>query len=287
MSYLVVTPARNEEDHLGALARSMAAQTRRPAEWVVVDDGSSDTTGELVDRFAGDHEWVTAVHRPDRGHRAPGGGVAETFNAGLAAARTDDWDYVVKLDADLELDPDYFARCLRYLETHDDVGIIGGLVHDRQPDGSLAVEKNPTFHVRGATKIYRRATWEAIGGLVVAKGWDTIDELKANQLGWRTMTLSDVAVVQQRTTGARAGTWRDWAKNGRAAHFCGYHPLFIVARAGRVAMTRPFLVRGVALFSGWLSAVVRRRAPIADPELIGYVRRQQINRLSGRPTIWR
>jgi hypothetical protein len=160
-------------------------------------------------------------------------------------------------------------------------------VHNRQPDGTLVVEKHPWFHVRGATKIYRRLTWEAIGGLVTVQGWDTVDEVKANQLGWRTTTLADVPIVQQRNTGVRAGMWRDWSKNGRAAHFCGYHPVFVLVRAARVAATRPFGVRGAALLGGYLGAVLRRAEPIDDRGLVVYTRRQQLRRLTRRPTIWR
>jgi poly-beta-1,6-N-acetyl-D-glucosamine synthase len=286
VSYVVVTPVRDEEQHLSTLASSMTAQTRPPDHWVLVDDGSTDRTPGIVDGLAACHQWITAVHRPDRGIRAPGGGVVEAFHAGLSAAGNG-YDYLVKLDADLEFEPDYFERCLGFLDGHTDYGVVGGLVHNRQADGSLVIEKHPLFHVRGATKIYRRATWLAIGGLVPAKGWDTVDEVKANQLGWRTTTLVDVPIVQQRNTGARTGTWRDWSKNGRAAHFCGYHPLFVLVRAVRVSGIRPLAVRGLALLSGYFGAVVDRAPRIDDRELVAYTRRQQLRRLTHRPTIWR
>ena len=286
MSYVVITPVRDEQQHLPKLAASMAAQSRLPDRWVLVDDGSTDSTPAIVDELAVDHDWITAVHRPNRGIRLSGGGVVEAFNAGYAAAG-DGYEYVVKLDADLEFEHDYFERCLDFLDGHPEFGVVGGLVHNRQCDGSLVVEKHPLFHVRGATKIYRRATWEAIGGLVEAKGWDTIDEVKANQLGWKTATLVDVPIIQQRSTGARVGIWRDWSKNGRAAHFCGYHPLFVLVRATRVSGIRPLGVRAVALLSGYLGAVLGGASPIDDPELVAYTRSQQLCRLTRRPTIWR
>ncbi|MEM9712633.1 MAG: Coenzyme F420 hydrogenase/dehydrogenase, beta subunit C-terminal domain [Actinomycetota bacterium] len=285
--YVVITPARDEEEHLELLAKTIEHQTWRPTQWIVVDDGSTDSTGEIVDALAADHDWITAVHRADRGARVPGGGVVETVLAGLDECVVPDWDYLVKLDADLELDADYFERCLGRMERDERWGITGGQVHDRLADGTIAVEGHPRFHVRGATKIYRRATWDAIGGLVVAKGWDTLDEVKANQLGWRTTTFADVAVIQQRETGRRAGWWRDWAKNGRAAWFCGYHPLFVLARAGRVATMRPVGLKGVALLWGYVEAVVRRRPRVDDVELRRYTSRQQLRRLLRRDTIWR
>ena len=286
-SNVVITPARDEEEHLELLAKTIEHQTWRPTQWIVVDDGSTDSTGEIVDALAADHDWITAVHRADRGARVPGGGVVETVLAGLDQCVVPDWEYLVKLDADLELDADYFERCLGRMERDERWGITGGQVHDRLADGTSAVEGHPRFHVRGATKIYRRATWDAIGGLVVAKGWDTLDEVKANQLGWRTTTFADVPVIQQRETGRRAGWWRDWAKNGRAAWFCGYHPLFVLARAGRVATMRPVGLKGVALLWGYVEAVVRRRPRVDDVELRRYTSRQQLRRLLRRDTIWR
>ncbi|MEO1061365.1 MAG: Coenzyme F420 hydrogenase/dehydrogenase, beta subunit C-terminal domain [Actinomycetota bacterium] len=285
--YVVITPARDEEEHLELLAKTIEAQTWRPTEWIVVDDGSTDGTGAIADALAATHDWITVVHRADRGRRVPGGGVVETVLAGLDACSVDDWDYLVKLDADLELEPDYFERCLRRMELDERWGITGGQVHDRLADGRIVVEGHPMFHVRGATKIYRRATWDAIGGLVVAKGWDTLDEVKANQLGWRTTTFSDIPIVQQRETGRRAGWWKDWSKNGRAAWFCGYHPAFVVARSARVATMRPVGLKGLALLWGYVEAVVRRRPRVDDPDLRRYTREQQLRRLLRRDTIWR
>jgi glycosyltransferase involved in cell wall biosynthesis len=285
--YVVVTPARDEEEHLELLAKTIEAQTWRPTEWIIVDDGSTDRTGAIADGLAADHDWIVVVHRADRGQRVPGGGVVETVLAGLDACTVEDWDYLVKLDADLELEPDYFERCLRRMELDERWGITGGQVHDRLADGSIVVEGHPTFHVRGATKIYRRATWDAIGGLVVAKGWDTLDEVKSNQLGWRTTTFSDIPIIQQRETGRRAGWWKDWSKNGRAAWFCGYHPLFVLARCARVATMQPYGLKGLALLSGYVDAVVRRRPRVDDTDLRRYTRTQQLRRLLGRESIWR
>ena len=286
-TYCIVTPVRNEEEHLSELVESLVAQTVRPSHWVLVDDGSSDSSAAMIDQYASQHDWLTLLQRPDRGQRAPGGGVVETFMTGYELVKDDEWDFVVKLDADMSLDPDFFERCLERFAADPQLGIGGGTVSDRLNDGTLRHDPHPAFHVRGATKIYRRECWEAIGGMVQAKGWDTIDEVKANQLGWRTTTFHDIPILQQRVTGHRAGSWSDISKNGRAAWFCGYHPLFALARAVRLSTIPPYLLLGLAFASGYGKAMLTRADRIDDPELISYVQREQLNRLRGRPSIWR
>ena len=164
VKYVVVTPVRDEERHVEATVRSVAAQTIPPTEWIIVDDGSSDRTGDILDQYAAQFPWIRVIHRPNRGFRKSGGGVIEAFYDGYSALRHDDWEFVVKLDGDLTLSPDYFEKCFEHFTEQPKLGIGGGAIC-HEVDGELKVEANPKFHVRGATKIYRRACWEAIGGL--------------------------------------------------------------------------------------------------------------------------
>jgi poly-beta-1,6-N-acetyl-D-glucosamine synthase len=284
--YVIVTPVRDEAEHVAVTAGSLVAQTVTPAQWVVVDDGSSDGTAEIAKRYAADHSWITVVQRPDRGHRAAGSGVMEAFHDGLAAIEVDDWDFLVKLDGDVVLSADYFEQCLERFTSNQRLGIAGGAFHNPTEDGYVE-ERHPMFHVRGATKIYRRACWDAIGGLIRTTGWDTYDECKANRLGWETYTFRDLVVLQQRTTGGAAGPWRNAVKNGLAAHVVGYDPFFMVARAFYNLRHKSGFTRAVGLLWGYASAFARRVPRVDDPETIRYVRQQQRNRLLGRPSIWR
>ncbi|MDY7106591.1 MAG: glycosyltransferase family A protein [Actinomycetota bacterium] len=283
---MVVTPVRDEAALVGRTIDSVAAQELRPAEWVLVDDGSTDGTAAVLDRRAAEHDWIRVVHRADRGARVAGSGVMEAFHAGLEVLETADWHYLVKLDADLVLPPDYFSRCLARAEADPGLGVVGGLVVDRDA-GAARLERHPGFHVRGATKIYARACWEAIGGTVAAPGWDTLDEVTANHLGWRTRTFDDVVAVQQRLTGGPVGRWNDVAKNGRASYRLGYHPAFVLARAVRKLSQPPRLTSAAALVWGYASAALTHAEPVGAPEVRRYLRRQQLDRLRGRPSIWR
>ena len=285
--YAVVTPVRNEQEYLPLTIRSMVAQSIRPAHWVIVDDGSRDVTGRIAQEAARLNPWIQAVHRPDRGFRKAGGGVIDAFYDGYRLVEKDDWDYLVKLDGDLSFEGDYFERCFRHFDDHSRLGIAGGTICSAV--GGVIEEESkidPRFHVRGATKIYRRACWREIGGLVRAPGWDTLDEVKANMLGWVTCTLAGVNVVHHRPAGAAYGAWNDMAKGGMANYIAGYHPLFMFLKCIRRMVERPYLVGGCALLFGFLKGYVKRVPQVDDKALIRYFRRQQMNRLLLRKSLW-
>ena len=170
--YVIITPARDEEEHLEQTILAVASQTVRPAQWIIVNDGSRDGTGALIDRYASLYPWITARHRANRGYREAGGGVIRTFYDGYAALTSPDWEFLVKLDADLSFSSDYFERCFAEFAGDPRLGIGGGGIY-HEVNGTLKLEENPRFHVRGATKIYRRACWDGLGGLLQAPGWDT------------------------------------------------------------------------------------------------------------------
>jgi len=264
----------------------MAAQTIRPAEWVIVNDGSTDKTGQILDEAAKKYLWIRPVHRVNRGFRKSGGGVVEAFNDGYKAVTMQERDFIVKLDGDLSFGPDYFENCFYRFEEDPQLGVGGGvIVHIF--NGQRQVETNPTFHVRGATKIYRNTCWDAIGGFWPAPGWDTMDEVKASMLGWKTRSFPDLELVHHRVTGAADGTWANLVKNGRANYICGYHPLFMLSKCLVRLPQKPFMVGSLALFYGYVSGYLEGIPQVDDLRTIKYLRRQQINRLFGQNTIWK
>lgn len=284
--YLVISPVRDEENHLPNTIRSMAAQSIRPTEWIIVNDGSTDKTGQILDEAAKKYPWIRPIHRVNRGFRKSGGGVVEAFNDGYKVATLQERDFIVKLDGDLSFELDYFEKCFSRFEKDPQLGVGGGvIVHIF--NGERQVETNPEFHVRGATKIYRQACWEAIGGFWAAPGWDTMDEVKASMLGWKTRSFSDLELVHHRVTGAADGTWANLVKNGRANYICGYHSLFMLSKCLVRLPQKPFLLGSFALFYGYASGYFKGIPQVDDRTTIAYLRRQQINRLLGQDTIWK
>ena len=264
--YVVITPARDEEQHIAETIKSVVHQSVRPAEWVIVDDGSTDGTGEIIDCFATQHSWITALHRSNRGMRENNIGAIEAFCDGYRALKCADWEFLANLDADLTLGSDYFERCLDEFRKDPELGIGGGMLYQVE-SGVVKTETCPLFHVRGATKIYRRACWDAMGGLRVSPGWDTIDELKANMLGWRTRSFPNVKALHCRPTGAADGAWRDAVKNGQAEYFSGYHPLFMLVKCLKRLIQRPYFIGAAGLFCGFASAYLKRSPKVADRAL--------------------
>jgi glycosyltransferase involved in cell wall biosynthesis len=284
--YVVITPVRDEEEFIESTIASVRNQSLRPMEWIIVNDGSTDRTGTILDQYAAQNRWIQVVHRANRGFRKAGGGVMEAFYAGYSALRCTDWEFIVKLDGDLTLPENYFEKCLEHFALDNQLGIGGGdIYHDI--DGVQKLESTPRFHVRGATKIYRRACWEAIDGLWRAPGWDTIDEVKANMLGWRTYTFKELHLLHHRFTGTAESLWKDKVKRGAACYVSGYHPMFLAASCIANLVRRPYLAGSTAIAYGFLRGYWRRAPRVNDKQFIRYLRSQQLRRLCGMNTIWR
>jgi biofilm PGA synthesis N-glycosyltransferase PgaC len=284
---VIISPVRNEGQHLQHTIRSMVAQTLRPKLWVLVNDGSTDDTATQIEAAAREYSWIKTVHRKDRGARKAGGGVIETFYDGYAAVQQADWDFIVKFDGDLSFEPEYFARCIEHFEKEPKLGIGGGLICGKV-NGALEEESkgDPHFHVRGATKIYRRKCWEDIGGLLKSSGWDTLDEVKANMCGWKTYSFPELKLLHHRPAGAADGAWKNWVKNGRANYFSGYHPLFMLLKCVKRVFEKPYGVAALGLLTGFIGGYFKGAPQVADKQLIRYLRQQQMNRLMLRDSLW-
>jgi biofilm PGA synthesis N-glycosyltransferase PgaC len=284
--YILITPARDEEDYLERTIQSVVEQNIRPTQWILMNDGSRDRTGEIMDRYAQRYPWMTVCHRNDRGFRNSAGGEIDAFYDGFSRIACSDWNFVVKLDGDLSFAPDYFAKCLTEFAKDPRLGISGGGIY-HELNGEVVLEKSPQFHVRGATKIYRRECWDDIGGLMRAPGWDTVDELKANMLGWKTRSFPEFQLLHHRYTGAADGAWKNAIKDGRANYITGYHPLFMLVKCAVRSTKYPYMVGSVGLMLGFLKGYWQHIPQVQDRRLIRYTRNQQLRRLLLLDTIWK
>ena len=283
---MVITPVRDEEDYLPYSIKSVVSQTVRPQEWVIVNDGSKDRTGEIIDEAARIHPWIRAVHRKDRGYRKWGAGIIEAFFDGFNSLSCRDWEFMSKLDGDLSFEPTYFEGAFQKFRENAKIGIGGGTLYHFEKRHKV-LERGPMFHVRGGAKIFRRACWEAIGGLWVGPGSDTVDEVKANMLGWTTMSFLDLQMLHHRPTGASWGRWGGLVKDGKIDYVYGSHPVFLMAKSVARLIQRPYLLGSIALMYGYCTAYLQHIPRVDDPELIRYLRRQQLARIVGAETIWK
>ena len=287
VKYIIITPVRDEGLYIEKTIESVLCQTILPCQWIIVDDGSIDGTSEILDIRTAQTSWITVIHRENRGFRAAGSGVMEAFYAGYSILNDENWDFIVKLDGDLSFPPDYFEQCFKIFKAERELGIGGGTICQFE-NGEMKVDSvgDPPFHVRGATKIYRRSCWEKINPLAQASGWDTIDEVKANLYGWTTRTFSNLKLIQHKPTGGADGFWRDRFKNGRANYITGYHPVFMLAKCMKRALRKPFFIESLALFAGFFTGYLKRIPQVRDGEVIRYLRQQQILFLLRRPSIY-
>lgn len=285
--YVIITPVRDEAQYVEKTMISVVRQTILPMEWIIVNDGSTDGTDIIIQKFLAPYNWIRLLERKNRGHRAAGGGVIEAFYDGYAAIRDSSWDFLVKLDGDLSFDADYFEKCFAHFASKSNLGIGGGTICSIQ-NGQLKVDSagDPPFHVRGATKIYRHRCWEEISPLVKAPGWDTLDEIRAIMYGWTTQTFADLNLIQHKATGAADGSWQNWYKNGLANYICGYHAAFMIGKCLKRTFQKPFLVASAALWLGYCSGYVKRIPQVQDGAAICFLRRQQLRRLLMKPSIY-
>ena len=277
--YVVITPVRNEAEYITKTLDSMCHQTIKPVEWIVVNDGSTDETADIVTKYANEHPWIRLMNRTNRGVRQRGKGVVETFYTAYDTI-TCDYDFIVKLDGDLSFDPDYFEALFREFSVRPKLGIAGGGVRERL-DGENWIMQTTSDHVRGPTKVYRRKCFDEIGGLVPALGWDGIDEWQARFAGWEAQSFLNLKVYHYRVTGAATGSVKARVEQGYGAHYMGYHPLFMLARGIGHSLKQPYIIGGLAMIGGFFWASLRGQEQLPDPDIIRYVRQTQLKQLGG------
>jgi glycosyltransferase involved in cell wall biosynthesis len=277
LSYVVISPVKDEAAYIETTLQSMINQTVLPTQWVIVNDGSQDATANIVQDYMKDHPWIKLINRQANPGRKRGKGVIEAFYAGYDALDFP-YDCVVKLDGDVSFSSDYFESLLKQFAADPQLGIAGGGLYER-PDGKTWRLYTIKDIVRGCTKVYRRACFEAIGGLVASMGWDGIDEWKARTLGWKVRSFLELTIYHYRFTGAATGFVKSYIEQGYGAYRMGYHPLFILARGIRRMADRPYLIGGAAMVGSYGLAWLRKQELLADPAVVRYVRQTQMKKL--------
>jgi GT2 family glycosyltransferase len=249
----------------------MAAQTVLPDPWVLVENGSSDSTPELAAALAGRHSWLRVVTIAPPPAMERGGPIVHAFHEGLTSL--DELpEAVAQLDADLTFPRDYFERLLRALEENERLGIVSGTCYEQQ-DGEWRERYGTGGNVWGAARIYRRACLEQVLPLEPRTGWDAIDVAEANALGWETRILRDLPFYHHRREASRERTrWAGWTQQGRVSHYLGYRPSYLLLRALFRAARDP---TALGLLAGYAGAVIRRDRRSPRPETRAWVRRQQ------------
>jgi poly-beta-1,6-N-acetyl-D-glucosamine synthase len=279
-TYVLVTPARNEEAFIELTLKSMVAQTLRPLKWVIVSDGSTDRTDEIVKKHAAGHDWIELVRLPERKERHFGGKVVG-FKAGYERLKNVKYDIVGNLDADLSFDPDLFEVLMRKFAENPGLGVAGAPFTEGK--GAYDFRFSSVEHVSGACQLFRRECFEAIGGYqpLKAGGIDVLAVLTARMKGWKTRTFPERLCLHHRPMGsAKHGLVGSWFKLGEKDYRLGRHPLWQIFRSVYQMRQKPFILGGCALLAGYFTLWLRRVERPVSPEIIAFQRREQMQRLS-------
>ncbi len=281
-TYIVISPGRNEAEYMRRTLDSMVAQTHRPALWIIVDDGSTDESPQILAEYAACHDWIRVLPKPDRGHRAVGPGVIEAFYFGLDTVDLNNHAYLCKLDLDLELPPQYFEILIHRMQADPRIGTCSGKAYFRNSKGDLVSEKIGDEMSLGMTKLYSVACFRQIGGFVREVMWDGIDCHKARQLGWTPVSWDDLSLRFEhlRPMGSsQKSIYTGRRRHGFGQYYMGTHPLFIIASAVNRMRQPPFVWGGLAMLQGYFGAMLRAAPRHGDTELRAFIRAYQLQAL--------
>ena len=277
--YCLISPARNEAQFIRKTLDSVLAQTVLPKRWIIIDDGSTDETPDILADYAAKHDLIEVHTRANRGRRALGGGVVEVFNSGLELLKDEPVDFVCKLDVDLVLPPRYFERLLEEMRADERLGSVSGKPYfwlGEEGRSELKSERIADDVSVGASKFYRRAFLDDIGGLVKGLIWDGVDCYRGRMLGWRSKSIDgpELRFIHLRPMGSSdRGIFTGRMRLGEGYWFIGAAPLFVFATALYRVTHKPAVIGSLATIWGYTRAWLKGAPRYEDPEFRRFLRR--------------
>ncbi len=277
--YCLITPCRDEAQYARVSLDAVVNQTIRPAKWVIVDDGSKDATPQILAEYAAKHDWISVITRPDRGDRKLGGGVIDAFYTGYDSIDPADYDYVCKLDLDLDLPPAYFEELMKQMEADPRIGTCSGKPYMKL-DGRLVPEVCGDENSVGMIKFYRTECFRQIGGFVRELMWDGIDCHRCRMLGWIAVSWDDPAIrfTHLRPMGtSHKNWWTGRVRHGHGQHFMGTGVAYMLASCAFRAAKPPVLVGSAAMLWGYVKRAASGQPRYGDAEFRRFLRSYQWN----------
>jgi len=282
--YALVTAAYNEERFVEQTLRSVISQTIRPTAWIIVSDGSTDNTDQIVQRYAEQWQFIT-LFRITEEHPRNFAAQVYAINAGLRELQRKNIavDFIGNIDADISMKSDYFEDLLKKFAEMPQLGLAGGVVHDLCATGRFKNRPtNARQSVAHATQFFRRECFESIGGAYLPLpfgGPDTFAEVMARMKGWDVESFPDLHVLHYRPTGSAGGILRSAFRQGKMDYSLGYGLLFELAKILRRMQIQPYVLGAVTRLAGFLHSNVRGEKRAVPEEFIEFLRNEQKSRL--------
>jgi glycosyltransferase involved in cell wall biosynthesis len=282
LSYVLITPARNEADYIEKTIESVISQTVLPLRWIIVSDGSTDGTDAIVQKYLPGRPWIELIQLPPRAER---NFAAKVYAVRTGQARMADLDYevIVNVDGDVSFPPDYFEYLVRQFETDPQLGCAG--THYIEGDfHSFTDSYINVHHVNGQIQAFRRRCFDDIGGYqpVTGGGIDWIAVTTARMKGWKTYSFGERVFHHHRPMGTAGGSVLEARFHyGKKDYFLGGHPLWQIARSTFQITKSPYVIGGLALLAGYVWSWVRGLERPVSPELMKFHRGEQMARLRG------
>jgi Glycosyl transferase family 2 len=280
-SYALVTAARNEDAYIETILKAVVAQTRTPKVWVIVSDGSTDRTDDIVQNYASQHDFIHLVHLHNKNSRGFSN-QAIASNSGYATIRRMQFDFIGFLDADVSFAPEYYERLLASFHANPRLGVGGGQIIELHGDRYEPRPRNVSHEVAGAIQFLRRECYDAIGGLQPLRwgGHDTVANAMARRLGWEVQTFADLDVLHHRPTGTAGSTvTRARFRDGLQDYSIGYHFLYELGKCIRRITEPPYVSGSLVRFCGYLWPAVTRQKQMVSSDFVHYLRQEQLRRM--------
>jgi biofilm PGA synthesis N-glycosyltransferase PgaC len=276
MTYVLITPARNEAAFIEQTIQAVIHQTVKPAKWVIVSDGSTDGTDDIVIRYVHEHPWIELVRMPERAERHFGG-KAIAFNAGHDRIRHIPYDIIGNLDADITFDEDHFAFLLVKFAQDKILGIAGTPFREGNTQYDYRFSRKE--HVSGACQLFRRECFETIGGYVPLKGGgiDLTAVVTARMRGWKTETFTEKVCLHLRPMGKAGPHYLEYTfKSGHGDYILGVHPAWQFFRSIYQMSAKPLFLSGFLLWSGYFWGMITHTPKPVSKEFVRFRRKEQV-----------
>lgn len=280
--YVIISPVKDEERYVEFTLRSVISQSLKPSLWLIVDDGSTDRTPEIIRHFQSSNPFIRLISNPKAGQRKLAFAEVRAFNLGFESLGNLEYDFIVKLDCDLSFDPDYFEKLLARFIQNQKLGIASGVYFEQDKYGCWTEIEMPTYHAAGASKVIRKTCFQQIGGFTPAPGWDTVDEIRALGREWTTLHFTDLKMKHLKGEGSSIGAVKTSLMQGEAYYRSGGSKFFFILKILHRAKSRPYLVRSLAMLWGYLRAM-QSRAPLLVTESEAHLYKKMLmNRIKMR-----